>query len=115
MPGGGTGFTGGFLGSSGFGAGNVSGTGSRFSANGGRLSNNPVPVGGPTGKPPSPPCPAGGGTTSRWRSSKAAVRSRMWSVAFFDTQCGSGPSPIVTLLYSLIVPFAYSNAASAVL
>ena len=41
------------------------------------------------------------------------ARSRMWSAARFDTHGGSGPSPIDTLLYCWIVPFANSNDASA--
>src|ERR1700722_2618266 len=113
-PGGGTGCGIGLLSGE---SGPASGSGSHFlSATGGKSPLKPLPTAGPTGWPPTVIGPAAPRSElSHSRRLIASVRALIWSAAFFWAHAGRGPSPTVTLLYCLIVPFANSKVARALL
>src|SRR5262249_36039148 len=58
---------------------------------------------------------AGGRGAGRSRTLSPACRAAKWSAARSAIAAGSGPSPIVMLLYGRMVPFARWNPAIAML
>ena len=78
-------------------------------------SGSGVPVGTPPSVAGGAAGPWAGGRAGRSRTLSPACRAAKWSAARSAIAAGSGPSPIVMLLYGRIVPFARWKPAMAML